>query len=97
MSARAMKFREYTKKALKTLQKDFSVMYLCLGMCAECGETGNWIKKQERDQVDHREEILDELGDTLWYLCLLSEKLSSSLDEIAARNIEKLRERYEDT
>ena len=92
-----MKFREYTKKALKTLQKDFSAMYLCLGMCGEAGEVANMIKKQERDRTDHREEILDELGDTLYYLSMLAEKLGSSLDEVAARNVEKLRERYDDT
>ena len=90
-----MKFRQYSKYAQKTLQKKFSVVFLALGLSGEVGEVANLVKKQQRDQVDHNERILEELGDALWYLTVLCHELGSSLEEVAVGNIEKLADRYE--
>ena len=90
-----MKFRNYQKKAAKTLQKKFTDVFLALGLAGEVGEVCNLIKKQERDGADHTERIKEELGDCLWYLSQLCAKYSS-LEEVAAQNLEKLEERYDE-
>ena len=91
-----MKFRQYHKFARKTLQKKFSDVFFALGLAGEVGECCNLIKKQKRDGVCHRERILEELGDALWYLAMLCESLDSNLEDVAARNLEKLEDRYDE-
>ena len=91
-----MKFRRYQNYAAKTLQKNYSDVFFALGLCGESGEVANLVKKQVRDGVDHRERILEECGDCLWYLTMLCEKLDSSLEEVAAQNLEKLEDRYDE-
>ena len=38
----------------------------------------------------NKENLIDELGDVLWYLCMLSNEIGSSLEEIAEQNNKKL-------
>ena len=90
-----MKFRKYQKCAAKTLQKKFTDVFLALGLAGEVGEVCNLIKKQERDGTDHSDRIKEELGDCLWYLSMLCAKYSS-LEEVAAHNLSKLEDRYDE-
>ena len=90
-----MKFRKYQKHAAKTVQKPFSDVFFALGLAGEVGEVCNLIKKQERDGADHTERIKEELGDVLWYLTQLCAKYSS-LEEVAAHNLAKLEDRYDE-
>ena len=85
-----MRFKNYSRLSAKKLQKDFSVQYLCLAACGEIGEAANLVKKQERDGVDNTTRILEELGDSLFYISQLAAKLNSSLEEVAAQNLEKI-------
>ena len=76
-----------------------------MGMAGEAGEVSNKIKKYLRVNEDDpraadlkddpvaRAKILDELGDILWYVALLSMELDSSLEEVADRNNGKLSKR----
>lgn len=41
-----------------------------------------------------QEHMVEELGDTLWFIALAARSLGVSLDEIARQNIDKLRIRY---
>ena len=91
-----MKFRQYQKYASKTLQKKFSDVFFGLALAGEVGEVCNLIKKQKRDGVSHRERILEECGDCLWYLTMLVESLDSTLEEVAVQNLEKLEDRYDE-
>ena len=91
-----MKFRYYQKHAAKTLQKKFSDIFFALALAGEVGEVCNLVKKQKRDGVSHRERILEEAGDALWYLTMLVESLDSTLEEVAAYNLEKLEDRYDE-
>jgi NTP pyrophosphatase (non-canonical NTP hydrolase) len=39
------------------------------------------------------EEIVDELGDVLWYVTMLANRMGSSLEEVMKSSIEKLEDR----
>ena len=45
--------------------------------------------------VEDRDALADELGDVLWYVAEVGTVLDVNLDDVAARNLEKLRSRAE--
>lgn len=74
------------------------LLYCTLGQSGEGGEFTNKLKKVLRGDVvlaDVREQLADEAGDELWYLARKAKELGFTLEEIAQRNIEKLRSRME--
>lgn len=94
-----MKFDDYQKQARSTmLPTADNIFYVTLGLANEAGEVAGKIKKWMRDHdMDEtkldKEALADELGDVLWYLAMLSQKLGLSLGEIAGRNVDKLSSR----
>jgi NTP pyrophosphatase (non-canonical NTP hydrolase) len=66
-----------------------------LGLTGEAGEVADIIKKVvfHGHELD-KEELKDELGDTLWYIANLAYDLDLWFSEIPEGNIEKLRGRY---
>lgn len=65
-----------------------------LGLAGESGEVFELIKRHYRDGVPFdREKLKKEVGDVLWYVAMLATDLGLSLDEIAAANVAKLRDR----
>ncbi len=92
---------EFQRMALKTRKEWGSpegiedVVYLALAINGEAGELAEVVKKTWRDGKElDREKIVDELGDILWYVAVLSHTLGVRLSEVMERNVEKLRERY---
>ncbi len=76
----------------------FRVIYPALGLASEAGEVCGKVKKVLRDQAGDfaqapRADLEDELGDVLWYVAVLAADLGLSLDQIAARDLDKLRSR----
>lgn len=69
-------------------------VYYALGLAGEAGELADKIKKAWRNQkpLDNIA-VLRELGDVLWYLTAIAVHLGSSLEEVAAMNIDKLADR----
>jgi NTP pyrophosphatase (non-canonical NTP hydrolase) len=81
-----------------------AVNYTILGLIGEAGEIANKWKKLLRDAPSRgfqpadyyefyanlREDILNELGDVLWYVSQLSTELGVSLGDVADQNIRKL-------
>lgn len=66
-----------------------------LGLAGEAGEFANMIKKlTAHGHAITAEELADELGDILWYLAEAATASNITLDEVASRNVEKLRKRY---
>ena len=64
----------------------------------EFGEIANKVKKIERDDngiltLNTRDQLIDELGDVLWYITALATELSVDLNDIASINIDKLLKR----
>ena len=77
-----------------------NIMYTILGLCGEAGEVANKVKKVERDYGgiltdEMRDRLMDELGDTLWYIAMAALELGVPLDTIAKGNITKLMRRSE--
>ena len=92
---------EYSNFVKNTYKYDFGdsdLLYLSNGMGGEAGETQNEIKKMyrlikenslEKAKNLKREEIKKELGDVLWYLTAICNKMDMSLKDIIVENIEK--------
>jgi NTP pyrophosphatase (non-canonical NTP hydrolase) len=73
---------------------------LVLGLVEEAGEVaGKWKKllayRGGELTATDCDEIVKELGDTLWYLTVLADSLGSSLEDVAQRNLNKLQSRHE--
>ena len=96
-----MNFDEYQQLAARTLARDRSheqqLANAALGLTGESGETAEIIKKHlfHATPLD-RDAIIKELGDCLWYIGAFATVPDVSPDDIAQRNIEKLRKRYPD-
>lgn len=97
-----MTLDEYQKEALVTAvfkeDKFQDLAHWVFGITGEAGEIAEKIKKIVRDKDGKltdkdKEEIIKEIGDVLWYLAVLSEHLDIKFNEVARRNITKLRSR----
>lgn len=70
------------------------IPHAALGLTGEAGEVADIIKKSQYTNgtldIPH---LIEELGDTLWYLTFLAGVLGYPLDELASLNIEKLKKR----
>jgi NTP pyrophosphatase (non-canonical NTP hydrolase) len=91
-------FNEYQSLAMRTASNtspDRLLLNGVMGLCGEAGECIDVVKKHlfQSHELD-KDKIADEAGDCLWYLATLASGLGTTLDEIAAGNIEKLRKRY---
>lgn len=68
-----------------------------LGLAGEAGEFANLIKKiAAHGHNISSHDLMDELGDVLWYLAEAATACGIKLDDIAQYNIEKLNKRYPD-
>jgi len=75
-----------------------AVAYDGLGL-GEAGEVQGKIKKIIRDNggiitPEATNDILKELGDTLWYITSMCENLGITLEDVANYNITKLQDRH---
>ena len=88
---------EYQAKAVVTAiyPEAANITYPAMGLANEAGEVLGKVKKIIRDGTFSREDILDELGDVLWYAAALARDLNSELSEVAQRNLDKLVSRKE--
>ena len=105
-----MKLEDYIKQAGATDYRDYKPvqdrmnqasnaadMHYAMGICTEAGEILDMYKKvfvygQPVDVVNLKEE----LGDIMWYMARFCEKYDFTFEELAAKNISKLKARYGD-
>ena len=94
-----MEANEYQRLALTTMNKELDtrdvLINSVMGLCGESGEVIDIVKKHisHGHELD-REKLIYELGDVAWYLAECAYALGISLDEVLAKNIEKLKARY---
>lgn len=91
-----MQMNEYQVLAQRTSPNGHDrLLNGCLGMAGESGECCDIVKKwlYQGHELD-REKLRDELGDVLWYIAETATGLGITLEQIAKRNLEKLRDRY---
>ena len=91
----------YRDLAARTLGRDRTYEQLmanaALGLAGEAGVSAALGKKHLVHATPRdRGALVKELGDCLWYIAAFATVLDISMDEIAERNIEKLRRRYPD-
>jgi NTP pyrophosphatase (non-canonical NTP hydrolase) len=96
-----MEFNEYQLQAHRTEKKVHTagsdVMVPILGLAGEVGELLNEYKKKLRDGDAHTrfpDRVAEELGDILWYVAETATKFDLTLDDVAARNLEKTVARF---
>jgi NTP pyrophosphatase (non-canonical NTP hydrolase) len=100
-----MRLATYQKLALDTdhTAKNFEnridrgTVVSLLGLAGELGTLCATYKKKLRDGKDykfHNDHIREELGDTLWYLAVVSQKFGLSLDQVAKANADKISGRW---
>ena len=95
------KMNEYQLAALRTWGQTppsfHSVNNAILGLAGEAGELANkWKKQNYHGHEKDTPELIDELGDCLWYIAAIAADLGWTLEAVAQMNIEKLRCRYPD-
>jgi NTP pyrophosphatase (non-canonical NTP hydrolase) len=91
-----MTLDEYQREAMRTAGNGDLAIW-ALGVAGEAGEVADMVKKI----VGHghpmdREKLVKELGDVLWYVAVLADKIGAPLREVAVANMAKLRARYPD-
>ena len=92
------KFREIFPEVDDDVINLVAVAYDGLGL-GEAGEVQGKIKKIIRDNGgiitgEVKNDILKELGDTLWYMASMCENLGITLEDVANYNIIKLQDRH---
>lgn len=100
-----MKPNEYIQKAIRTERKEYDftetngvaprIEHGVIGLVTEAGELMTAVKKAKiYAKALDRINVIEEVGDIMWYLALLADELGVSFEEIWDKNIRKLRVRY---
>ena len=92
-----MDFDKYQFEATQTcLPTAYNLEYLIPGLAAEAGEVAGLYAKYVRDETYYtnlRDDMTKEMGDVLWFLAVLADRLDVDLSVIAQANIRKLQDR----
>jgi NTP pyrophosphatase (non-canonical NTP hydrolase) len=96
-----MELNEYQRRANLTDQRpgddDQALMFPLMGLASEVGSLVTQFKKRVRDGDAHAlfsERAREELGDVLWYVANLSQKLALDLEGVAQMNLRRTSERW---
>lgn len=84
-----------TEEQFVRLDGSYRLLHAALGIQTEAGEFADPVKKwvfygREIDETN----MVEELGDLLWYIAIAADALGTSIEECQRRNIAKLRARY---
>jgi NTP pyrophosphatase (non-canonical NTP hydrolase) len=94
---KANEYQEWTEKTA-IYPKNAGLAYTIIGLASEVGEIAGKYKKCIRDDgsiltEERKEQLLDELGDVLWYAARIAAELRTSLEDVLQRNHDKLEDR----
>ncbi len=101
LSGSTVPIADYQTRAARTVNRaltaDDCLLDAAAGLAEEAGEIlGNVRKHRFQGRELDRDGIVVELGDALWCLAMVATSLGVTLDEVADRNITKLRVRHPD-
>ena len=98
-----MNMTDYQALAARTINPEQpdkeKLINFVFGLAGESEETIDLLKKiifHGHDLETNRDKLALELGDCLWYITGIATAAGINLDDIAKRNIEKLKARYPD-
>lgn len=95
-----MDINQYSKLALYTVTnmgKDKNLAHAVLGISGESGEIADLYKKHfAYGKVLDNTKMVEEIGDTLFYINLLITELGYTWGQVLGANIAKLKARYPD-
>ena len=91
----------YQRAARRTINTglgdDQRLLDAAAGLSEEAGEVLSHVRKHVmQGRTIDRDAVTLELGDALWCLAIAADTLGISLQDVAQRNIEKLRARHPD-
>lgn len=97
-----MQLDDYQTEAIKTRQDPLGPLnqnriISLLGLAREAGELISEYKKFIRDGERYsplKERACEELGDVLWYVASVADEFGLSLDDVAEKNLQKIRDRW---
>ena len=91
-----MNANEYQRKAMRTAtHKCYDLANAALGLTGEAGEVADIIKTHLYQGHDlYPSEVIEELGDVLWYVALMADYFNVTLGFVMQQNITKLKARY---
>lgn len=97
-----MDLNEYQREAAQTIPLGFDgdtmIDNAVYGLCGEVGECVDRLKKVKfQGHPQDKEHLVYEMGDILWYLAEMATGAGLTLEEVAEKNILKLRKRYGDS
>ena len=80
---------------VKPIEAELRLVNMVLGLAGESGEIADMVKKTvyHKHELDLGE-LVDELGDLLWYVAAICTLFNIDMDKVMERNIEKLKARY---
>ena len=86
---------DYQAAAVMTLQPDADILYVAGKLMIEASEVAQEVFKHVyHDKTLDTDKLLEEMGDTLYYIAALCHLLGWNLGTIAEMNIAKLRDRH---
>jgi len=84
-----------SRTANRSLTPDDRLLDAAAGLSEEAGEILALIRKHRfQGKTFDRDDLVVELGDALWCLAMIATSLDVTLDDVADRNLAKLRARY---
>lgn len=94
-----MNNNEYMVLAMQTAKdmgtQKLNLIHAAMGVASDGGELVDAIKKHAIYGKDlDVENVVEEIGDVLWFLVLMCDTLGLTLGECMRLNIEKLKKRY---
>ena len=93
-----MDFQQYQQQSYAAIQPHDSnkeeVMHWAIGLGEEAGEALSVIKHKYYGGKYEVEDLVAELGDTLWYIAALCTASGISMQDVAEYNLAKLQHRY---
>jgi NTP pyrophosphatase (non-canonical NTP hydrolase) len=94
-----MELNHYQTLAMRTAREfttdEEALVYGALKLSGEAGELANKIGKMfYHGKEVSDDELIEELGDALWYAAFLADALGVTLAQVARRNLAKLSQRH---